>query len=141
MSRNLDEFLKQAARRRNRGAPPPVKNPQADVVAAELVIDDVSGDDVAAHVAQHLDSSGFEKRAAGLGDVVEQADEKVEAHLQEVFDHSLGQLSADETKTPTDAKASAPSAQSDLLALLKSPQSLRNAVILGEIFNRPEHRW
>jgi hypothetical protein len=43
--------------------------------------------------------------------------------------------SADNQALPTTATAEA------LATLLANPQTLRGAIVLNEIFTRPEHRW
>jgi hypothetical protein len=112
---------------------------QAEIVDAELAD---SGERVGRQVAR--DMRGTEQiasHARQLGDEVDQADEKLEAHLHQVFDHQLGRLK----KTATDQAAPAASAAKRLgftagsiADLLHSPENLRNAIILGEILKRPE---
>ncbi|MEX0714466.1 MAG: hypothetical protein WD278_19170, partial [Pirellulales bacterium] len=99
------------------------------------------------HVQQHLGTQQFSRRAGQLPPV-DQADEMLESHLHQVFDHQLGSLgiqaaepaeltteSADNQALPTTATAEA------LATLLANPQTLRGAIVLNEIFTRPEHRW
>src|SRR5687768_9387732 len=84
-------------------APPPSAplRPVAPVVVEAEIVDD---DDltpvrsplskVAQHVAQHLDTREFAQRAERMADVTEQADERMESHLHQAFDHRLGNISA-----------------------------------------------
>jgi hypothetical protein len=77
-----------------------------------------------------------------------QADEKRVEHLQEVFGHQVGQL-GDEA-TPTIASQESVSAEApavaagpafDLVGMFGQPDKLRQAILLQEILQRPEHRW
>ena len=81
-----------------------------------------------------------------LGEEVDQADDKLTAHLQQVFDHKVGHLKARATQSvsaplPGPAAAGPTLSSSDLAQMLGSPQQLRNAIILSEILHRPEERW
>jgi len=93
---------------------------------------------VAKHVEKHLDTSDITGHAAQLGAEVGQADEKVEAHLREKFDHDLGRISDPEDKAGAAAGAAF---AAQMAQLFRSPQSIQQAFILNEIINRPEHRW
>ena len=78
---------------------------------------------------------------------VDQADENMEAHLHQVFDHKLGHLRKDniaEGPAPRVASASdtrVSEAASSIANMLRSPASLRNAIILNEIMTPPRHLW
>ena len=81
-----------------------------------------------------------------------QADAAMEGHLRQVFDHGLGQLSAagqspvPETSPTTtsgdqalaDALALGPTG---LVGLLASGATMRQAIVLNEIIQRPVDRW
>jgi hypothetical protein len=127
----------------------PVEVEDAEIIEAE----EVSGDDVALHVARHLDTSDISKRTSQLGAEIDQADEVVESHLQDVFEHRLGDLGAktqapeqstlDDDETQAKGPTAAPAAQPgiSIVEMLRSPRELRSAVILSEILARPEHHW
>lgn len=112
---------------------------EAEVVDAELA---EQGDRVGRQVARDLrGTEAIAEHTRHLGEEVDQADDKLEAHLHQVFDHQLGRLK----KTATDAPA--PPAPSDrppaysaanIAQLLLSPDNIRNAIILGEILKRPD---
>ena len=77
---------------------------------------------------------------------VDHADEAMAAHLNQVFGHQVGSLAA--TLSPSadaassSAGAAAPvAAPIGLAALLADRRNLQSAIILNEIFQRPEHRW
>ncbi len=84
---------------------------------------------------------------------LELADERLETHLHEQFDHQLGSLrraDADakaaqaalvEDSSLKDAIARAPTAAAGFAAVLRDAQGLRQAIVLREILSRPEERW
>jgi hypothetical protein len=132
-------------------APPPAA-PQprtANVVDAEVIeADEVSGADVAAYVQRHLGASQFQERASHLAERVRSSDEVFEAHLHETFEHRLGRLGPATSRaedSTLDAEEQAAKAKSvtpnELARLIQSPQGIRNAIIVSELLNRPEHRW
>ena len=158
MSDEIEAFLRRAAARRQQrqggqqqrpAAPPPrtlvpeiqIIEPaaEAEIVEAQPVRERTVG-------GQHLDTGDFAERASHMGERVGQADDKMEAHLQQVFDHKVGRLASSRksdlqpqpatTATPTPGTAS-----SDIAAMLRSPQSIRQAIILSEILAPPESRW
>lgn len=173
----IEEFLKRAAamRARQQGAqaspprqpaapapaPPPQRpaplsplsrRSQSDIVEDAEVIDaeEVDIEGVSRSVARHLDNSAFRERSTHLGERIKSADEAIESHLHETFEHRLGTLggktaqaedSALDDDENTARQAAASSTQFDLRSLLQSPQSVRNAIILSEVLNPPYDRW
>ena len=97
---------------------------------------------------------GFDQLAQDLS----QADERVEAHLQEVFDHDLGSLhkqSEDEYQDVDDrgtdsqvwegtaarhqrSDQARQQRADDVLRMIRDPSSVKTAVILAEILKRPD---
>jgi hypothetical protein len=141
---------KPAPKRREPPAPPPparlipartaapLSQPvEVEVVDAELA---VRGDSVARHVAEHSRrTEQIGEHARHLGAEVDLADDKLEAHLHQVFDHDLGRLK----KSTIEAGAQGRQAAGDLTAgqlqqMLRTPQSIREAIIMSEILRRPE---
>ena len=166
MSDEIDEFIRRAAERRKQGqgqrkpqrpAPAAPATPQQrprprlapEIVEAEIV------EDISASVARNLNTQQFQQRAAHMTDDVDNADDRVEARLQQTFDHKLGRLSqidstekgsAPTSRSATDTAAQVTTADENLMLsfLVKSfhsPQTIRQAVILSDILTRPEHRW
>jgi hypothetical protein len=96
-----------------------------------------------------MGNRGFAQRAEHLADDIVRADQQMEEHLQKSFNRKVGTLDSTtqgrstEPVTDTAAKADAgPQSQAAVLAeLLASAQGVRQAVILSEILERPEHRW
>lgn len=122
-----------------RSAPPPRPTLAPEVVDAELADD---SDRVARRVAADLHGAEeIAEHVRHLGEQVDAAQGKMDAHLHQVFDHQLGQLkqTAQAALPPGDAPAG--STMSELMRLLRSPQSIRDAIILSEVLNRPEHLW
>ncbi len=107
---------------------------------------------VAAHVSEHLSAAKFAPVSQELGKDVTDLDSKIQRHLQEKFDHRLGRLAgmggesaaaqtAVDLEAPQLSAAAASAGAAQLAALLANPASLRQAVVLTEIINRPESRW
>jgi hypothetical protein len=126
-----------------RAPQPPPRQPTSDFPARESVGE---------HVQRHVRKGGVAERDAHLGDLLEQADERMESHLQQVFEHRLGTLQG-EAATPADriaqgtdsavwqrAQAAHPLA-SQLFEMLSTPQHLQAAIVLSEVLRRPEERW
>lgn len=113
----------------------------AEVVDAELA---ELGDSVGRHVAQHLRGDReIAEQTRHLGEEVDLADEKLESHLHQVFDHRLGNLkkSASETAAVSHAHLALDVNMGEIRNLLASSASVRNAIIMTEILRRPEERW
>jgi hypothetical protein len=111
---------------------------EVEVIDAEVA---ELGGGVGRHVSQHLrGSQQIAEHARNLGAEVDLADDKLEAHLQQTFDHKLGQLQQRAISVEaTPQKASGPDVTADqILHMLRSPASIRNAFVMSEIFRRPE---
>jgi hypothetical protein len=81
-----------------------------------------------------------------LGDEIEMADDKLAAHLHEVFDHKVGDLKKSTMEaaavSPSQAARDAPlPGAASIARMLTDPQSLRNAFIMSEILKRPDENW
>jgi hypothetical protein len=123
-------------------APPPLTL-EAEVVEAELAD---QPDRLGRYVAQDLrGAQEISEHTRQLGAEVDQADDKLEARLHQVFDHSVGQLKKQATdsipKTPEAADAVPALTSANLAELMRSPPAIRSAIVLGEILHRPEERW
>jgi hypothetical protein len=141
----IGEFLRRAAQQRRGQAPPtpelaPARRSES-IVQAEVVAAS-GGAEVGEHVRKHLDTTDFNRRESHLADEVTQADEKMDEHLRGVFDHRLGQFAQSPSDTGGVASAeSAAMGAAAIVALLATPQSVRQAIIINEILQRPEQRW
>ena len=159
----LEEFLRDIAEQQAQqqagqrgGRPPPARParpvrpqpPREPVVEAEVIEAVPLREAVSQHVAQHLDPSSIRKHTAQLGAELAQEKAKHQSEVREKFGHKLGRLSG---AKPATAGATAASRVTklageltptgDLVQLLRSPASIRQAILLNEILARPEHRW
>ena len=98
MASPIEEFLRQAAEQRTRRqAPaveiPPVVDPdRSDREERERTVRDGSFE-------PHIDTHAIADHAGHLGEEVGRADEMVDQHLHEVFDHQVGSLARKSTVT------------------------------------------
>ena len=120
--------------------PTPVPAP-AEVVEAQIV-DRASA--VERRVREHLrGTEQIAEHTRHLGEQVDQADDKLEAHLHQVFDHELGQLKQSGAQGPAQRDQVTPEGLSPetISRLLRSTTAARDAIVLAEILQRPEQRW
>jgi hypothetical protein len=111
-----------------------------------------TSESVAEHVERHIQRGGVAERDTHLGEQLGRTDERLESHLQDVFQHRLGSLARGEGRAGagieqgTDAgvwvgrRDDHPLA-AELHQMLTTPQKLQVAVILSEVLRRPEERW
>jgi hypothetical protein len=145
------EFLKRATEKRS--PPKPVQaRPQAPrrPIPAENVEDRLEPSSASRWpqtVEPHVDNRDLADRASQLSHM-NQTEAALQAHMQ-TFEHSVGRIheaAADTAPSPETAadgrNASPPATPGEIFAaLLADPQSLRQAIILNEIIQRPEERW
>jgi hypothetical protein len=100
----------------------------------------------AAPLRPSIDTHEFAERAEHLGKI--QETHSLESHLKQTFTHQVGTLApaaadslAAQNRAAAAAAAATGSKQTLPIAALLSGGNLRNAVILNEIFQRPEERW
>ena len=137
--------------RRMTPPPPSVQQRTAPVEIIDLEPDTRLGNRVSASVAEHMrHTQEIAAHVDQLGDRVESADEDMQAHMAQVFDHQVGRLreSGKDPPAPPPPTASVAatverkeSRGSVLADLLLSPQNIRNAILLNEILNRPSDKW
>ena len=117
---------------------PPARQPPIEYLDAEIVEAEPVREGVAEHVKHHLDTDDVTSRASQLGVAAGQADDRLEAHIHDKFDHDLSKI---DDRLGTDDEVGGLSAgkpvASELAEMLRSPKSIRQAVILSEILNRP----
>ena len=126
------------------------------------IIEEVANDRVSAHVEKHLTNREFANRAEHLTDDISRSDADMQQHFKQVFDHKVGRL-ADTTSSGRKAPAgdltsaggvaqmtdtapvvsdmSAATIGGGLALLISDRQTLRQAILLNEILQRPTHRW
>lgn len=167
MARDIEEFLRMAAQRRqeqkNRAAGrradatpaaarPPIQRPPTSGprtlrpgeeirVLADEPATDMREQSVSDHVRTHLDTSDLVDHATQLGEEVGMADDKLDARLQMKFDHSVASLrsgsSVQDTTTTTTERRFSPLAM-NLLNMLRSPESISQAILISEVLRRPD---
>jgi len=117
----------------------PLEPVEVEIVDAELA---EIGDSVGRHVTQHLrGTEEIAEHTRHLGEEVDQADDKLESHLHQVFDHQLGKLKKTASTTAAAPYDSPASDMSELLQMLRSPKSVRDAIVMAEVLRRPDDRW
>lgn len=165
----IEDFLRQARGQQPAPAKPPPPEPprqapqrparqaqparQGRVVEAQPAQEDIRpgqgfGRGVSQHVQEHITRDSISTRDAHLADSIELADERVERHLEEVFDHDLGRLEHVEhvdtsISEGTDAmeiveEADPLAAAKRIRQMLGSSESIREVFIASEILKRPE---
>lgn len=126
----------------------PLREPEVELIAVEPItrqgID--RGESVAEHVTVHMQNEEFRSRAAQMGYNLSQTDERLEERLHEKFDHQLGSLrsrSLDQQQNDDGygPVVLAPSSADELVAMLSTPQGMRQAILMNEILSRPTDRW
>jgi hypothetical protein len=96
--------------------------------------------------SQFREAAAISQHARQLGAEVDLADDKLEARLHQVFDHTVGNLKRSTmeaaAESPSQAARDAPLPGAvTIAAMLVDPQSLRNAILMAEILRRPEENW
>jgi hypothetical protein len=168
MQNEIEAFLRRVAqvreaaeaRKQPRVPPPPLQQQQpvqqrvarltdtvdpallsAEVVDAELA---ESAGEVERSVVEHMRGTAeIAERVRHLGEATALADDKLEAHLHQTFDHQIGRLKKTASDTaarphdplPTELNAA------ELSSRFHSLQSVREAIIMAEVLRRPEERW
>lgn len=145
----VDEFLRDAVRGQAQKQPQrwPAETP-VEVHPVELVPEDAS---VAEHVQQRAAASELDTLDSTVDSRLSQATSAMDGRLHSVFDHGLGALertpgeSAQVTEpeeAPDDRVTPIPAAgAAGLAAMLAEPGSVRQAIVLSEILERPQFRW
>jgi hypothetical protein len=166
----IDAFLRRAAQRRGGAPAEPIEIVEPEAVAPAVrrlarpaaptpktaTLSDTARP--APHPAGRAPSLQPEPLAQRLSTPLSQADEKLESHLHDAFEHQVGSLAgpgpADQSAisqgtdsavwhTPDEAAAAQRErpAAAGLIDRLRNPASLKEAIVLGEIFRRPGERW
>lgn len=169
MARDIEEFLRRAAERRRKAqqgggqkpqrspakprpaTPPPrqtlserdvvQQRPSRPLPSSEPVQATFADESVNDHVKRHLDVSEIVQHVDQLGDVIEQADERMEAHLEDIFEHKVGQLKKRESDTITDdvpANVKAPNELANsIVDMLRNPKTIQQSILIAEILKPP----
>ncbi|MCA9240280.1 MAG: hypothetical protein KDA37_08775 [Planctomycetales bacterium] len=139
----VDEFLRKSKQQPVVQQQAPREQRPAKLVV-ELEPEAPAGESLSDHVQRHithLQESQLAEQAAHLGEQVALADDKVQARLDAKFKHRLGSIKSREEE-PTLAVVVEPGVGPDqIAAMLASPESIKTAIILNEILQRPTDRW
>jgi hypothetical protein len=154
----VGEFLRRAAQQRsgkeNRPAPAaqaakppkPARKPLADTAASREIATPTAVEGRPRTLATSITDSYAQRnrpeRVAASSEVT-QAVDSMESHLAQTFDHSLGAMSGSGSSTGGEKTAATPpsSTANELVAMLRDPQSIREAIVISEVLRRPEERW
>ena len=168
MARDIEEFLRKAAERRQQqkagGTPAPQQPPQARQpqrpapapakarplpsrapVEPVVVIEEaeiVEEPRLTPKFKSSIDTSSVSSHADALGKGIKSVHERVEADVHQHLDHNVGKI--DDTETITDDPspkifgAKSMAATNELRKLLASKKSVGQAIILAEILKRPD---
>ncbi|QEG37563.1 hypothetical protein [Bythopirellula goksoeyrii] len=133
----VEDFLREM-----QGKPPKKKSPKPKPVVLKVEqpvvaekVTDMRQESVRDHVSKHLNTADIAQQVAKLGDDVEYADERLEQHLHERFDHKVGSL---ERRVQPVEEILKDSRAQDIAQMLRSPAGMRQAIIASEILRRPE---
>jgi hypothetical protein len=101
------------------------------------VVADVASPPEPTRLGTRVNTSEFEQRAEHLGVEVGLADEHLEAHLAQKFDHQVGSQGLSGSTGATASSVELAFDAEALAAMLANPTALRTAVLLREILERP----
>jgi hypothetical protein len=97
---------------------------------------------VADHVKSHLDTSRIAEHAENLGDRIASVHDQVDQEIHQRLDHDINKI--DDQPTITDdprtgvVGANVPPIAQELLNMLSKPSSIRQAILMREILDRPK---
>ena len=142
IEKEIEVFLRKASGQRAPHTSRPMETPETATVS------------MASDVSVREPNNTVERSREQLAQGIESADERIESHLHQVFDHRLGTLGADTADTviregtdavvwsdrEDDRTVDSPLAE-QVFELLSSPQQMRTAVVLNEILKRPDDPW
>ncbi len=161
LNAEIEQFLKRAnerreqkSRRATKGSEAPAgpiqRRPEPTAADDAEVVERTDFNSVSSSVERHLGLRSFENREEILGEDIDQADEEMELHLQQAFGHRVGTFDTSTSRDSEDSQRDnlRPSPTDDqpatalaLAGLLVNQASLRQAVLLKEILERPVDRW
>lgn len=149
MSGDLEDFLRRAAeRRREKAAGPPAPQPRRQrpeytdsrrerdaepIEVAETVEDSYEEPDNAmtrAIAAQQRQIREAERQA-----------EKIRSEAKPASRERQSSPGKQKTASDTPAQPSLPASLDELAEILSTPRGLRQAILMKEVLERPEHRW
>jgi hypothetical protein len=121
--------------------PVPVAKPVAKQPAAKTKKPIPKKESVADHVQKHIDSKDIAQHATNLGERIATADDRMAARLKQKFTRDVSKL--DDLPTVQDdqvafvASHAVSTIARELISMIRSPDSVRKAVLMAEILKRP----
>ncbi len=117
------------------------KQTKARQRAAQQRDRDLRHESVAEHVKSHIDSSDIAEHAEHLGDRIQSTNQRVASRLQKKFEHDVSKIddlpSVQDDHVASVTQGAVSQAAKDLVAMFRSPQSVRQAIMISEILKRP----
>jgi hypothetical protein len=142
MSGDLEDFLRRAAQRRQAKAaqqqpPAPRQRPQYSDRRTERIVRPVEADEIlTAEIVEEEDPNSFQARMRR----VEEA-KRAAAKARAEATPKLKKVKTGQPRSSGVGAALSGNPAQDLLRLLRQPGGIQQAILLREIFDRPEHRW
>jgi hypothetical protein len=146
------EFLKRAAEKRSAAKPVEARPAQPRRVAPPEIVEARAVEEMPSNrwpesVRPQVENRELTERAGHLTHV-DRTEAAFQAHMQ-VFDHTVGRINESAANPPPPTGSQSDVAPQTInappnevfAALLSDPQSLRQAIILNEIIERPVERW
>lgn len=108
------------------------------------------GQSLSDHVRDHVQRDSISQRDAGLASATESADERIERHLEDVFEHEVGHIAHVEelnydVSEGTDASTwedkstqNVPPIAGEIADMMQSPDTVRKMFVMTEILKRPD---
>ena len=144
MPSDLERFLQQAAKKlAEKSTPPRAAKPrnvrqaerapiEAEVIDAEIIELEYADPARGPNPLSNIDTR------PELAQVISMADERMEEHIHDVFDHEPGSKQSDLTSSSIEASSISETGNghAKLVEMLSRPETLRAAFIASEIFTR-----
>ncbi|MEK6246995.1 MAG: hypothetical protein N2C12_02375 [Planctomycetales bacterium] len=127
LANEIDAFLRRVQNRDDRQELEIPQPQPTEVVDAELL-----------DIEPYITSSAPEDRSQ-IGEKVNQSENRFDQHIHEVFDHDLGSLG--KSRQQQEVTPEVPTSAEEVRKLFSDAENIRKAVILNEVFARPEGRW
>lgn len=145
MAGDLEDFLKRAAQRRQAKAAAqrqqqPRERPQYSNSRTERVVREVDPEEVI--TAEVLDAEVLDAEVLDQDSIAERARriEEAKRSAEAIAAETARKHRKSNTLPKQTPKLSGTPAK-DLIRLLKKPGGIQQAILLKEVFDRPEHRW
>lgn len=137
----MQDFLQRASQSLSpAGAPQPpafYRDEQGEIYNAEVI----APRQLQPSLATHVSTEGLVRHATQLGEVLDQADERLEQRLHQQFDHSVGALGDSSDAVHEDPKKGDLPKEAvttrEIIDVFRHPERVREAIIMAEILKRP----